>query len=195
MSDPIPVISIIQKEEPMKLKILMTLFLAIGVIMNVAQAQNKYVGVNMCKACHNTAKMGKQYDVWSKTKHAEAYKTLTTAKADEIAKSKGITVPAAKAPECLECHAKQVDPKLAEAGYHQTDGVQCETCHGSGSAYKSMAVMKDKAKAVAAGLVLYKDDAAIEKWCKTCHNDKSPTFKGFNFEEMWAKIKHPVPKS
>lgn len=176
-------------------KLLISLFLGLVLVAGLAPAQNKYVGTKMCKACHNTAKMGKQYDVWSKTKHAEAYKTLLTDKANEIAKSKGITKPAAEAPECLECHAKPVDPKLADRGYDAKDGVQCETCHGAGSAYKNMVVMKDKAKAIAAGLTDFKDTATTEKWCKTCHNEKSPTFKGFKFDEMWGKIKHSVPKS
>lgn len=90
------------------------ILLGIGVIGSYAPAQNKYVGTKMCKACHNTEKMGKQFDVWSKTKHAEAYKILASDKANEIAKAKGISKPAAEAPECLECHAKPVDPKLAD---------------------------------------------------------------------------------
>lgn len=40
----------------------------------------------------------------------------------------------------------------------------------------------------------YKDDAAIEKQCRSCHNEKSPTFKEFNLAERWAKIRHQVPK-
>jgi cytochrome c5 len=55
--------------------------------------------------------------------------------------------------------------------------------------------MKDKAKAIASGLTEFKDDATIEKHCRTCHNEKSPTKVEFNFKEMWGKIKHPVPKS
>ena len=43
----------------------------------------------------------------------------------------------------------------------------------------------------AAGLVLSADDG---KLCEKCHNSESPTFKGFNFEERWEKIQHPVPK-
>jgi hypothetical protein len=27
-----------------------------------------------------------------------------------------------------------------------------------------------------------------------CHNEESPTFAGFNFDESWAKIAHPVPE-
>jgi len=175
-------------------KLLTMLVLGLGVLTGSAQSQNKYVGTKMCKACHNSEKSGKQFDIWSKSKHAQAYKTLSSAKAAEIAKAKGITKPAAEAPECLECHAKPVDAKLV-SGYDAKDGVQCETCHGPGSAYKNMTIMKDKAKAIAAGLTDFKDNAAIEKWCKTCHNEKSPTFTGFKFDEMWGKIKHPVPKT
>jgi hypothetical protein len=108
-------------------RLVITLLLGIGVVTSYTLGQNKYVGTKMCKACHNSAKQGKQYEVWSKTAHAEAYKTLTTEKANEIAKAKGITKPAAEAPECLECHAKPVDPKLAERMYDPKDGVQCET--------------------------------------------------------------------
>jgi nitrate/TMAO reductase-like tetraheme cytochrome c subunit len=55
--------------------------------------------------------------------------------------------------------------------------------------------MKDKARSIAAGMTEYKDDAAIEKQCRSCHNEKSPTSKEFNFQERWAKIRHSVPKN
>ncbi|MBI5463965.1 MAG: cytochrome c family protein, partial [Ignavibacteriales bacterium] len=122
---------------------------------SISMAQNKYVGVKTCKMCHQTEKQGKQFDVWSKSKHAEAYKTLTTAKANEVAKAKSLTKPAAESPECLECHV--VASANADKTFDMKDGVQCEACHGAGSAYKTMAAMKDKAKALAAGLVDTKD--------------------------------------
>jgi hypothetical protein len=138
--------------------------------------------------CHQSEKKGNQYGVWQKSKHAEAMKTLSTDTANAIAKAKGLEKPAAESPECLQCHAITSDAKLTP------DGVQCESCHGAGSAYMKMAIMKDKEKAIAAGLIVFKDKAAIEKKCKTCHNEKSPTKKTFKFEEMWAKIKHQIPK-
>jgi hypothetical protein len=159
------------------------------------KAANKYVGVKMCSMCHKNDKTGNQFSIWQKSLHASAFANLKTPKADEVAKAKGSKKPAAESPECLECHVLNVDAKLADKTFDMKDGVQCEVCHGAGSAYKTMTAMKDKAKAVAAGLLLYKDDAAIEAKCKTCHNEKSPTFKGFVFKDMWAKIKHPVPKS
>jgi len=171
----------------------LTLLLIVMVVAGLSvQAQNKYVGVKMCSMCHKAAKTGNQFGVWQKSAHAEAYKVLTGEKAAEIAKAKGIKN-AAEAPECLECHGA-VDAKLADKGFDTKDGVQCEVCHGPGSAYKSMATMKDHAKAVAAGLHDLTDAKAKEELCKTCHNEKSPTFKGFKFDEMWGKIAHMVPK-
>lgn len=169
-------------------KIFMPLFGCLLLMSFSVFGQHKYVGVKMCKMCHQTEKQGKQFDIWSKTKHAEAYKVLTEAKAAEVAKAKGLKKPANESPECLECHAITADEKLIP------DGVQCERCHGAGSDYKNMAVMKDKDKAIAAGLSDFKDKATIEKLCRTCHNEKSPSYKEFKFEEMWAKIKHPIPK-
>lgn len=170
----------------------LTLLLTVVVVFGMTSlAQNKFIGVKMCAPCHKADKTGNQFSVWQKSKHAGAYKTLTGAMAAEIAKAKGIKN-AAEAPECLECHGA-VDAKLVDK-YDVKDGVQCETCHGAGSAYKSMAVMKDKAKSIAAGLREFKDAAATEKFCKECHNEKSPTYKDFKFDEMWGKIKHAVPK-
>ena len=34
-----------------------------------------------------------------------------------------------------------------------------------------------------------------EKTCINCHNDKSPTFKGFDFDEYYAIIAHPNPRN
>jgi len=178
----------------------MKLFLALVVVLLVtalaAQAQNKYIGVKMCSMCHKTEKQGKQLDIWQKSDHSNAYKTLTTAKSAEIAKAKGITKPAHEAAECLDCHAPayKVDAKLLDKSFDLKDGVQCEDCHGAGSAFKTIPIMKDKAKAVAAGMRDFKDEAAIKASCVTCHNEKSPTYKPFKFEEAWGKMKHPVPK-
>jgi len=161
------------------------------------QAQNKYIGVKMCSMCHKTEKQGKQFDVWQKSKHSEAYKLLTTAKANEVAKAKGLSKPAAESPECLECHvsASNMDAKIVEKSFDFKDGVQCETCHGAGSKYKDLTTMKSKEKAVTAGMREFKDNAATEAFCKTCHNERSPSYKEFKFDEMWAKIKHSVPKA
>jgi cytochrome c551/c552 len=178
-----------------KLTVILTVLTLVVVFQTSAISQNKYIGKKGCVMCHSTAKAGKQADIWQKSKHSQAYITLTSEKAMEIAKSKGIANPA-ESKECLECHTlgKTVDPSLFDSKFDIKDGVQCETCHGAGSEYKSMQVMKDRAKSIANGMTEYKDEAAIEAQCKTCHNEKSPTYKEFVFKERWEQIKHPRPK-
>jgi len=178
-------------------KIMVLLTVVAGVLTSAGslgaqdKAGNTYLGVKSCAGlCHKSEKQGNQLGIWEKTGHAQAYTTLTTAKANDIAKAKGLATPAAESPECLQCHTLRGDVKV-----DAKDGVQCEICHGAGSEYKSVSVMKDKAKAIAAGMTEYKNTAAIEKQCRSCHNEKSPTFKEFNFEERWAKIRHTVPKN
>jgi hypothetical protein len=176
---------------------------ALGVLLAQAPAgaqapaaeKPKYVGVESCGMCHKSAAKGNQLGQWQGSKHAQAYATLATPKAKEIATAKGIADPQ-KADQCLKCHvtAHGVDASLIQAaaegkkGYKVEDGVGCESCHGPGSQYKAMAVMKDKAQAAAKGLV-----EPNEALCKKCHNAESPTAKPFVYADMVKKIAHPNP--
>jgi hypothetical protein len=155
-----------------------------------------YVGVETCGKCHKTQSKGDQLGQWQKSKHAQAYATLATPEAKEIAKKKGIADPQ-KSADCLKCHvtAYGVDAALlvkdaeGKPGVKPEDGVGCESCHGAGSLYKSRTVMKDQKAAIAAGLVV-----PDEKTCKKCHNENSPTTKPFVFAEMVKKVAHPMPE-
>ncbi|MCC7159508.1 MAG: cytochrome C554, partial [Ignavibacteria bacterium] len=95
-------------------------------------------------------------------------------------------------PQCLKCHVlgKEMDPSEFESSFSKEDGVQCESCHGPGSEYKKLAIMKDKEKAKENGLIVHDNK---EAFCTTCHNSESPTFNAFNYDEMWAKIVHKKP--
>ena len=152
-----------------------------------------YEGTQVCGMCHKSEKAGQQLKIWQESKHAQAFKTLQTPEADKIAADKGIKGKAAEAKECLKCHVtgNDVDKALLGAKFKMEDGVQCETCHGPGSAYKSMAVMKNPEEAKKKGLVALNDKA---KLCAQYHNAESPTHKEFKVDEMWAKIAHKVPK-
>lgn len=135
----------------------------------------KYIGAAKCKMCHNKPEKGEQYNKWAAGPHANALKALTGENA--------------KNPKCLKCHstAAAVDPSLI-ATLTAEEGVSCESCHGPGSAYKTITVMKDRTQSAANGLIL--PDEAV---CRKCHNEESPEFKGFNFAEYYAKIAHEDP--
>ncbi|MGH7495281.1 MAG: multiheme c-type cytochrome [bacterium] len=160
----------------------------------LAQSKAKYVGANTCKPCHLAPKTGAAFTIWQKSLHAKAFATLATPAALEIAKQKGIADPQKDA-ACLKCHDTAAGVAAAQLAstFKPGQGVGCESCHGAGSEYKGMQVMKDidtgKIKGETVGLV--KGD---EKLCLTCHNSESPNFKGFNFAEYSKKIAHTTPK-
>jgi len=159
-------------------------------IKNEVSGEYKYVGVSKCKMCHKGDAKGKQFEIWSDSKHSKAFQNLGTEAADKIAKDKGFTTPAKETPACIKCHVlgKDINPAELEDSFDKNDGVQCETCHGAGSGYKSK--MTPKANAIENGMNALTD---IEAFCKGCHNSDSPTFREFNFNDMWAKIKHTKP--
>jgi hypothetical protein len=152
-----------------------------------------YVGVDKCGMCHRSEKQGKQLTIWKDSKHSQAFKTLQSAQADSIAQSRGLKTKASESPECLKCHASgwDVDASLKSAKFRVEDGVQCETCHGPGSEYQTMQVMKNRDEAIKKGLVIHTEK---EKFCTGCHNSESPTFVGFDYDKFWARIAHMVPK-
>ncbi|MEN3045869.1 MAG: cytochrome c family protein [Candidatus Hydrothermales bacterium] len=142
----------------------------------------EYVKNTVCKMCHKAEARGKQWEIWENSAHAKAFETLKTEKSKEIAKKMGINDPLTSE-KCLTCHN----------GWDGEEAVGCQDCHGPGSEYKSMQVMK----AVYEGKIKPSEVGMIEpneEFCKKCHNPESPTYKEFKFKEFFEKIKHPVPK-
>jgi len=80
---------------------------------------------------------------------------------------------------------KLIDPK---GRLTMEEGVSCESCHGPGSEYKKMSIMKDREKAIANGLIIPE-----EKVCLVCHNEKNPFFKPFDYKERVTRVQHPIP--
>lgn len=148
----------------------------------------EYIGAVKCKMCHNKPATGQQYKIWSEGPHANAMKSLSTPEALAIAKEKGIADPTTDK-SCIKCHSTfgRIDESL-NIGVKIDEGVSCETCHGPGSKYKTNAIMKDQAKSIENGLII--PDKAL---CEGCHNEESPTYKPFNYEESLKKIAHPNP--
>jgi len=138
-----------------------------------------YVGVDKCKMCHKGEKNGMIFETWEAEKHAHAYQAVI---------DKGET----ENTLCMQCHttgygAGGYDP--AAENKDEFANVQCEACHGPGSMYKKMSVMKDKEAAIAAGLVM-----PTEETCLQCHNDKYHKDMTFNFAEAVQKIEHKLPE-
>jgi hypothetical protein len=94
---------------------------------------------------------------------------------------------------CLRCHgtAGDVLPEYRAANFHVEEGMQCEHCHGPGEHYAKEDVMKDRKRAMEAGLQMPKLDM-----CLTCHNPKPSHAKlkapAFDVKAAWERIKHPL---
>jgi len=130
------------------MKILFVAGLALALGAAVA-GDAEFIGAEKCKMCHKV-----QYESWAATSHAKAFERL---KPEEQGKA-----------ECLKCHATAASADLP--------GVQCETCHGAGSGYKSMKVMKDPEAAAAAGLL-----TPGEAECRVCHEGAPHDQKAFDY--------------
>jgi len=173
-------------------------------------AQDKYVGSKRCAQCHGPDARVNAFHAWEGSKHAGAYRTLKTHSETEARKlgdlelwiveigrgvKYGLPRPAAESKECLPCHvtAFGVDAQLIAPSFDPEDGVQCESCHGPGSAHAESMAAKDVGKA-GTGLKHYDDDRAIEARCRTCHEG---TCGDFDFARMWPAIRHApaIPRS
>ena len=138
-----------------------------------AKAQtHAYAGVAKCKLCHLP-----YFKAWTATPHAKAFAVLDSTKKEN------------QDPKCVKCHTTGFGKGGYTIGKSLVDfkGVQCEVCHGPGADY--MKVMKDPAKAKAAGLI-----APTQDVCVGCHSKESPNFKGFDYATYLAKGVHKVPK-
>jgi hypothetical protein len=152
-----------------------------------------YVGAAKCKMCHMSESKGAQYKIWAAGPHAKAFATLGTPEAAEIAKKAGVTGSPQQAPLCLECHVTGAKAKAElRTKIKPEEGVGCESCHGPGAAYMGMDVMKalfaGTTEPASVGLIL-----PTAKTCTACHNERSPTYKPFDFAKMNEKVKHPYP--
>ncbi|MCX8123632.1 MAG: cytochrome c family protein [Spirochaetes bacterium] len=140
-----------------------------------------FVGVAICKKCHESDAIGNQYKSWQQSPHSKAYLLLKQEKALALAKALSIENPAFHE-QCVKCHTtgSGKNPAIYE------DGVGCESCHGPGSIYNSYENHvalgnRDVAykKAVSLGMypILGTDGIkAREKVCRSCHNEKRPCY-------------------
>ena len=163
----------------------------------------KFVGVGKCYKCHKGSedKGDGPYEIWLKSPHARAYEALGTEKAKAAAKKRGIEGDPQESPACLKCHSSKLGvaknktdeaanfshtvEKDGEKKSVESLGLECEACHGPGSAYKSRSIMADREEAMRNGLW----DA--KKRCVVCHDPKNDS--KFDFKKAFKKIAH-APK-
>jgi hypothetical protein len=146
-------------------RIVLTIALSI-VLPALAAAQEgtpAYAGADKCKSCHQAIDAA-----WNRTKHAHAIDRLTAGDRDG---------------ECIRCHVTGSAEQIArEKGRPSHPNVQCESCHGPASLHVTD-------PQVTRGMVR----KPAESTCESCHNDKSPHYRGFVYTAM-VNFVHPVKK-
>ena len=132
-----------------------SVLVAVGLVVGaIAQAGGppadaKYVGADKCKACH-----AKQHKTWSAEKHSKAFDAL---QGDE-----------AKNPKCVKCHVTGFGLPGGFTDAEKTanmKNVQCEACHGPGSAHVEAAKAAPET-----GEWDKKNNKIPQNVCVNCHN-------------------------
>jgi DnaJ-class molecular chaperone len=159
-------------------------FICIFTVFSLFGEEFTFVGAQKCKICHKLEKRGKQYIIWENSRHSKSFEVLFSESALEEAKKQKLEKPPSESPECLKCHG----PLFEKAPEIMAQGVTCEVCHGPGSAYKKISIMKNKDVATKNGLTVYDSVEAIKTKCRTCHQSET-----YDFDSSWEKIKHSIP--
>ena len=120
-----------------------------GATVAAAPRNAIYLGMRKCKPCHY-----KHYRRWKKMKHAQAFENL-----EEKDRTN---------PECVRCHVTAFGMPSGYIDEEKTPhltGVQCEACHGPGSAHAE-AIDKDLPIEDVKELI----DLVPQNTCAKCHN-------------------------
>jgi hypothetical protein len=143
-----------------------------------AGAKPEFVGSQRCKSCHSSA-----YEIWEKSDHAKAYKTLVEAKHPSNRQYDG---------ECIVCHTVGF---MYDSGYRNEKdtpkliNVGCESCHGPGSEH---AKNPNNAQLQAEMNPWKGNKRLIEmNLCIKCHDPDNDVHWSFG---KWKKIEHYNPK-
>jgi Cytochrome c554 and c-prime len=109
--------------------------------------------------------------------HSRAFRVLTQPRGEAIAARLGLG-PAERAADCLGCHTDNADARGAK--FQISDGVGCESCHGTSGAWLAphYAVKATHASNVALGMIRLEKAEVRAKVCLACHfgSDKPGQF-------------------
>ena len=140
-----------------------------GALHALLSAENETGKNSVCAECHAGAAWGYQYSKWQGSQHADAYASLGTAKAREMAAAAGVTGDPRTSAQCLKCHATAYRQPAAEVldTYAVHEGVSCEACHGAGSGHaEEAAANQDSSKPLAVRMA-----KTTEQTCAACHTN------------------------
>jgi len=161
-------------------------------------ADNHYLGASECRGCHKKNADGNQYGKWASIKHADAFTTLGTEAAKEVAKKAGVEAPQTDA-KCLKCHttgAGEPAEKFSDT-FDREMGVQCESCHGAGENHEKNRFAEAANAKPGERMTVGTDEINSHpspQGCITCHSKESPTYKGFCFAKFQPVIRHLDPR-
>ena len=152
-------------------------------------APGEHLGAVNCASslCHGAVSPWKdsnilqnEYVTWSRVdKHAtKAFRVLFDERSKRIVSNLGYKQPAHQLKLCLDCHAH--NPPAAQRGerFKDTDGIQCEACHGPASGWikSHTAPGATHAENVAHGLYPTNEPVAQAKLCLSCHFGNADKF-------------------
>ncbi|MBS1876218.1 MAG: beta-propeller fold lactonase family protein [Acidobacteria bacterium] len=168
--------------------------MAAAAALTAAPKKPVYVGVRVCAGCHTGRKIGDQYSKWLHSKHSQAYAKLALPTGLEMAKLSGLRTPPQESTICLGCHATawHAEDWEKDETFRIQDGVQCELCHGPGSEYATLEVMRDRQAAMKAGLRM-----PDQEFCVNCHVEKGSHVAVTNrppidVKQGWRELLHPL---
>jgi hypothetical protein len=127
-----------------------------------------YAGQGRCQPCH-----GEAHRIALATPHVHAYETLA---------KKGSEYD----PECLRCHSVGYGARDGFLNVQQTPqlaGVQCESCHGRGTAHIRAVQAGKTGRAVITTL-----RAVTPNSCVRCHDAENSA--DFRYAAFWPRIRH-----
>ncbi|MDY0060753.1 MAG: multiheme c-type cytochrome [Myxococcota bacterium] len=166
-----------------------------------ATDESRYAGVEVCRDCHPTA-----WRSWLGSRHARATVALHTPRGRDVAGlARRPPDSAFDDPACLRCHGVGVvDGRIApgEPGFHPSEGVTCESCHGPRARHVTR--RREQREPAAAGPAAGPPDAAPHpsaadpppppRACLDCHAPKAshPWDDRPSFDEVRAReqIRH-----
>ena len=177
----------------------MTLAFVAWIVLAVATPQGvdtpfaSYVGSGACIECHTAGATAAECCYDEIAGHATTFDALEKSSARSIAALTGTVEPPQESQLCLGCHATAADlgPRWWQPSFSLAAGVQCEACHGAGSAHAE--ARHNGAAEPTASAGVHRGDLTT---CHDCHRARpshdAVLTQGYRLPEADRRYKTPV---